>query len=487
VREAEVARSRPTFKRRLLFASALFTGLFVSDLFMVGHLAFRDLSHRVIDEAFTASLRSLEVPLPLAFPPEAGEEIGAPVFPECAPPGEPQSFPAGAPCRSAPPLPDPGANIFRKLTYRWERIVFDLEGRPIWRESGRRSRVDGELPAPAPRPWHPGDRDTWEVGGEPRAVIAMRQQAGPGGDLVREVGIPAELIDRELAELQRDLQRKLWIGAGVAVLILLVAFLYVLRLLQRTRLLEAQAQMDDRLAYVGGLAAGLAHEIRNPLNVLSINLQMLEEELLEKGVADPKETREYLNTLQGEIRRLGSLANNFLSYARPSQPRLEPKDLNGVLRETCRLVQPDFERKGLRLTQDLSPYLPPVDLDEAQFRQAVMNVLHNATQVLKPGGSVLVESRLGPGGEAIVAIQDDGPGIKPEDRARIFDVFYSGRRGGTGLGLSIAANILQAHGGSIRVEEAPGGGARFVLTLPRRRAAATPPPATPAWVPTEGA
>jgi signal transduction histidine kinase len=97
-----------------------------------------------------------------------------------------------------------------------------------------------------------------------------------------------------------------------------------------------------------------------------------------------------------------------------------------------------------------------------------MNVLINATQVLKEGGTVTVTSRVGPQGEAIVSVEDDGPGIAPADRERIFEVFFSSRGGGTGLGLPIAARIMQAHGGSIAVESEVGKGARFILTLPRR-------------------
>ena len=97
-----------------------------------------------------------------------------------------------------------------------------------------------------------------------------------------------------------------------------------------------------------------------------------------------------------------------------------------------------------------------------------MNVLINATQVLKEGGMVTVTSRVGPQGEAIVSVEDDGPGIAPADRERIFEVFFSSRGGGTGLGLPIAARIMQAHGGSIAVESEVGKGARFILTLPRR-------------------
>ena len=150
--------------------------------------------------------------------------------------------------------------------------------------------------------------------------------------------------------------------------------------------------MDDRLAYVGGLAAGLAHEIRNPLNVLSMNLQMLEEDVVARLGGEAGDTRQYLATLQGEIRRLGSLVDNFLSYARPGQPRFETRDLNQVIEDTCLLVRPQFDAQGVHLAQELSAFLPPVDLDEPQIRQALMNILMNAVQILKPGGTVTVQT-----------------------------------------------------------------------------------------------
>jgi signal transduction histidine kinase len=349
-------------------------------------------------------------------------------------------------------------------------VVTDMKGQVLWVgfEAGEQRDMAGP-PGVAPLPGHPGVAEEWQVGGRPQKVIAVRRANEPGAAGVREVGVPSELIEKEIGELRHDLQVKLWIGAGIAILILGVAFAYVLRLLHRTRLLEAQAQMDDRLAFVGALAAGLAHEIRNPLNVLSMNLQMLEEELGERASAGAGvDARVYLAALQGEIRRLSTLVNNFLSYARPHQPRFESKDLNAILRDLAVFLRPEFESRRLALREDLSAYLPPVDLDEALIRQAVMNVLINATQVLKEGGTVTVTSRVGPQGEAIVSVEDDGPGIAPADRERIFEVFFSSRGGGTGLGLPIAARIMQAHGGSIAVESEVGKGARFILTLPRR-------------------
>jgi signal transduction histidine kinase len=345
--------------------------------------------------------------------------------------------------------------------------MVNRQGQILRRWSLRASRLDEREPSrPTLRPGHGEVTEEWQIGDQRQRMVTLRQPAAPGSDVIQEIGIPQEQIDQEVAALERKLQMKLWIGAGVAVLILLIAFAYVLRLLSRARMLEAQAQMDDRLTFVGALAAGLAHEIRNPLNVLSMNLQMLEEEISARG--DGGESLVYTAALQGEIRRLSSLVNNFLSYARPNQPRFESRDLNQLLQDLCAFVRPEFERRELTLRQELALYLPPVDLDEAQIRQAILNILMNATHILKPAGTVTVRSRVGPDGGAVVSIADDGPGIQEEDREKIFEVFYSSRGGGTGLGLPIAARIVEAHGGTISVVAVSLKKACFILKLPRR-------------------
>jgi len=474
----EVCRSRPAFGKQLLFASVLFTGLFVADLFVIGHLQFRALSRQVIGGAFIASLDALR-PGPIPPDPVLPREAPSPLAGDECPVGDPVSTEGAPPChagargaaagRTSPVV----GGLFRSLSVRLERVLLDTRRNVLWRDFWQGSLLDAQ-----PRPEghltreHDWAHETWRIEGRDRKVIALMQPVDPVSGIVREVGIPEELIDREITLLQHDLQTKLWIGAGAAVLILVIAFLYVLRLIRRTRLLEAQAQMDDRLAYVGGLAAGLAHEIRNPLNVLSMNLQMLEEDVVARLGDGAADTRHYLSTLQGEIRRLGSLVDNFLSYARPVQPRFESRDLNEVIAATCLLVKPQFEARRIALRQELAPFLPAAEIDESQIRQALMNILMNAVQILAPGGTVLVQSGVVPDGGVQVSVADDGPGIAAADRQRIFEVFYSNRPGGTGLGLAIAARILHAHGGRILVEDGPGGrGARFILRVPRRRPA----------------
>jgi signal transduction histidine kinase len=446
--------------------------LFLADAYLVADLSFRDLSHKVINEAFRTSLASLQIDLPI---PETvgGDTLAIPPIPaESCPPRDPMSSARYTPCLPTKPTPAQRTDFFRLHTYRLDRVMINKHGEILRRWRMRASRLDvGEPSSPSLRPGPDPVSEEWQIGDRRQRVVALRQPAAPGSDVIQEIGIPQEQIDQEVTALQRKLQMKLWIGAAGAVLVLLIAFAYVLRLLSRTRRLEAQAQMDDRLAFVGALAAGLAHEIRNPLNVLSMNLQMLEEEISAR--ADSGESLVYTAALQAEIRRLSNLVNNFLSYARPNQPRFESRDLSQLLRDLCAFVRPEFERRKLTLRQELAPYLPPVDLDEAQIRQAILNILMNATHILQPAGTVTVRSRVGPDGGAVVSIEDDGPGIKEENREKIFEIFYSSRGGGTGLGLPIAARIIEAHGGSISVESGPGQGACFILNLPRRHPSTT--------------
>jgi signal transduction histidine kinase len=279
------------------------------------------------------------------------------------------------------------------------------------------------------------------------------------------------------AELE-ELRRSLWIkiaGAGVLALMLLaVAVLYVLHLLRKNRLLEQARQSAARASYVGLLASGLAHEIRNPLNAMNMNLQMLEEELAASPERIDPEHAELLESTKSEIKRLERLVNNFLAYARPAAPRFENGDLNAVVKDVLRLLEADFRQSRVTLRPDLEPLLPHVETDDTQLKQALINLLVNARQVLKDGGTVTVRTRAGVHGEIVIEVEDDGPGIPAEFRERIFEVFYSSRGGGTGLGLPIARQIVERHGGTIEVDSVEGRGTTFRMRLPRhqRRAAA---------------
>jgi signal transduction histidine kinase len=172
-----------------------------------------------------------------------------------------------------------------------------------------------------------------------------------------EVGVDKAQLGHDIDELRKALLIKIAAGATICILLLLVAFAYVIRLITKTRRLEAEAQMADRLAYVGTLASGLAHEIRNPLNAMNMNLQMLDEELTAANLHQDPEAVALLASTKGEVRRLENLVTDFLSYARPMEPRLESADLNAIVEEVCRFLRADLQQRDIALDVKLSPSL----------------------------------------------------------------------------------------------------------------------------------
>jgi signal transduction histidine kinase len=293
------------------------------------------------------------------------------------------------------------------------------------------------------------------------------------------LAISPTAVEQELLDLQRSLWIKIAVAGLLAVGVLVLGLFYVLHLLRKNRRLERARQAAERASYVGLLASGLAHEIRNPLNAMNMNLQMLEEELQGSGAPVEEEHAEMLASTKSEIKRLEQLVSSFLTYARPTSPRLEPADLNGLARDVMRLLDADFKQHGVELIDQLDPALPEAEIDATQLKQALINLLVNARQVLREGGRVVVRSRSAERETVTLEIVDDGPGIPDEAREKIFEVFYSSRGGGTGLGLPIAKQIVEGHGGAIEVESAVGEGTVFRIRLRSSRAqTAVPAPAT---------
>jgi signal transduction histidine kinase len=460
-----IEASRPHSRRSLLLAGLVFAGLLVGNLFIVGHLVFRDMGERTRKEVISgAQHRALEIARRLA------EE------------GQINLFRVHARRTVISSYLDQVLTGERFVT----RIsVFDAAGRlvRIWTLSGGRAFpsapgfhvpsagdafTDGEVPAPAPS-WtvSTNERDRYLAVPIPSSRAGGEDGAETGGQGAVAVAIDEEQLRSEIDALRRSLIMKIVAGAAVSMLLLLVAFVYVVRLIAKTRRLEAEAQLADRLAYVGTLASGLAHEIRNPLNAMNMNLQMLEEEMGQTAAPAEPETQALLVSTKGEIRRLESLVNDFLAYARPAQPRFAPGDINRTIDETVRFLTAELHQKEIAIATTLDGTLPLVEMDEGQIRQALLNILINAKDVLGAGGRIEVSTGPGPGGEVVVRVRDNGPGIPPDLRQKIFEVFFSTRGGGTGLGLPIAQRILESHGGWIELESEAGRGTTFSLRLPR--------------------
>lgn len=235
---------------------------------------------------------------------------------------------------------------------------------------------------------------------------------------------------------------------------------------------EERLARSERLALVGQMLAQITHEVRNPLNAMSLNAEMLADELSELDPDRRTEAWELLATVSGEIDRLTRVTAHYLQLARRPRARLEPTDLHDLVHDVRRLLAAELEQDGVELVLDLDP-TPPQRADGSQLRQALLNVVRNATEA---GAHRLALSLRCAADEVVLALDDDGPGMSEEQLERAFDPFFSTKASGTGLGLAITRQILEDHDGSVRVGSSPSGGTALELALPRRDAPAAEEP-----------
>jgi two-component system sensor histidine kinase HydH len=254
--------------------------------------------------------------------------------------------------------------------------------------------------------------------------------------------------------------------AGVMVLVLVSLSVWQIRTLRRYLHLEQEAVRQERLAALGGMAAVLAHEIRNPLGAIKGLAQFLGE----KQAAVPSQV-EMTQTIAQEATRLERLVNDLLTYARPRPPDRQPTDVSLLLSEVLRLVKPAAEAAGVVCRLDGSVNALPIAGDPEQLKQLFGNLALNALQAMPKGGRLTVAVRAmdgkgGPRRAVEVAVEDTGSGIPEADVPRVFEPFYTTRTKGTGLGLAICKQIAEAHGGGIRVARTGPDGTTILVTLP---------------------
>ncbi|HSR13444.1 MAG TPA: ATP-binding protein, partial [Thermodesulfobacteriota bacterium] len=238
----------------------------------------------------------------------------------------------------------------------------------------------------------------------------------------------------------------------------------LIRDLREIRDLQEKVRRSERLASLGRLAAGVAHEIRNPLSSIRGFTQFFQHRL--KG---QEKEQEYAALMIKEVDRLNRVITDLLDFARPKEPHREPLSIPGVLDGAFMVLEPELAKKNAEVEKAYHPGLPPAEADRDQLYQAFINVLLNAIESISPGGKIRasVQGRNENGRETLqISISDNGNGISPEDRARIFEPFFSTKRKGTGLGLSIVHQIVEQHGGDISVESREGEGTTFRISLP---------------------
>lgn len=230
----------------------------------------------------------------------------------------------------------------------------------------------------------------------------------------------------------------------------------------------AQSQSPEKGDPLARLLKRLAHEIRNPLSSLDVQFQLLEEDLvaLAPQMRPPLVSR--LGVIRGELQRLDSIVERFLKLASPSALELEPVPIDKIVTHVCDLLRPEASNRKVEILVSVAPDLPPVTADPVRLSQALLNVIINGVQAISGGGQVQV-SAAAAGENLSLRVQDTGPGIPTAELGEIFDPYFTTKPEGNGLGLWIAQQIAVAHGGNLHAENAPAGGAVFVLTLPLKR------------------
>jgi len=217
--------------------------------------------------------------------------------------------------------------------------------------------------------------------------------------------------------------------------------------------------------FIQSVAAGIAHEVRNPLNALQINLRILEQELARVLPDQDAHAYRVLKTMSSELSSLDHFVCEFLRYARPPQLRLERVALPDLLSDLATFIGPECARKQVHLQLEASPALPAVIADGFQLKHALLNLVLNSLLATPRHGTITLTAAVD-SGLAHLSVRDTGEGIADDRLARVFDLFFTTREGGTGLGLPIARRIVEAHGGTLMLASSVGLGTTATIDLP---------------------
>ena len=292
------------------------------------------------------------------------------------------------------------------------------------------------------------------------------------------IDFQASGIDQTLANcrpiLEREIQHKSKIGEMIPLSMSATPILeeddlcqgavIVLRDLREIKQLEEKVRRSEKLAAIGKLAAGVAHEIRNPLSSIRGFAQFLSQ-----GLKDSPKEQAYAQTMVSEVDRINRVVTDLLTFARPTTAEAVPADVTELVEHCVRLVQADADSRNITLRRNITD-LSKVRLDTNQLTQALLNLLLNAMQAVESGGTIEIGAALKPSDDRLLLwVEDNGAGIQPDKFEKIFDPFYTTRAKGTGLGLAIVHKIVENHQGEIGVESPPAGkkkGSRFTLFLP---------------------
>ncbi len=432
-----------SFRRRYAAATVVFVVLVLAIIFVFGHLIAGSLSQRYLEDLLLSSRQDAE---------RIADQLGD---------GEALAIDLEGTSHTREELYKTLDGVAQRRMVEFVE-VFDKDGNVVFTsEFTSTEDIPGTEIDHLEIKGGVSDRQVTEVENAFRIAVPI----GEVGEVVMHLS-RNELTGR-VSHLRRELLGSTVVAAGLTLLTLVIAFGLIWVLIQRTRKLEARNRHEQEMATLGTLAANLAHEIRNPLNSINLNLELVEEDL-QGGTAESAAVS--LADTRSEVNRLGRLVSDFLTYARPSDVFFEVVDLADLVVGVRDFLAAESLERGVGLRLKVAPEEIVVRGDNGQLRQVLMNLVLNAVEAVENLDTdrrlvnLVVETCED---QAEVAIRDLGDGVAEEELERIRDAFFTKRRGGSGLGLAIAERVIDAHGGRLTLENLNPSGfeARVILPL----------------------
>jgi two-component system, sporulation sensor kinase E len=239
----------------------------------------------------------------------------------------------------------------------------------------------------------------------------------------------------------------------------------ILRDITESRRTERQTIESERLNALTLLAAGVAHEIGNPLNSLNIHLQLMERQARKLNESDRAELQESIDIARAEVNRLDSIVSQFLRAIRPTRPQLRPENINTIVDEAVRFFAAEIKDRDIVVERELRADLPTLELDRDQMKQAFYNVIKNSLEAMKRRGILRIRTDMDES-HVLISFTDSGGGISAENLSHIFEPYFTTKTGGTGIGLLIVRRIVREHGGELSIESSEGKGLTLTIRLP---------------------
>lgn len=279
------------------------------------------------------------------------------------------------------------------------------------------------------------------------------------------IGYSSKEISPLLSQVKKNVALSIFFFLILGVSAITLIWVNQNRHLRKVKEMEDRIQLAERLSSLGHLAAGVAHEIRNPLNAIGMGLQRLKREFLPQEESKKEEYLSFTELIFKEIRRVNEIIEQFLTLSRPFELNLKLSSLQDLLKNLVTLLQEEASSQGIQIQAETNSDLPLIKMDNEKLTQAFLNIMKNGMQAMERGGVLRVETQSFKD-RVEVSFSDSGSGIPPEQMEKIFNYYYTTKEKGVGLGLPIAHRIIEAHGGQLKVESQVGFGTKVTILLP---------------------